>query len=180
MLLVRPASIDDASEVLDLLAAAAEWAAARGQPNWPARFPTRLITNAIERGELFVAEIDGLTVATLNVQWSDPRFWGATDADADAGYVHRLAVRRTHAGRGLGSRLLDWADEQVRARGRSWLRIDVVSGNDPLRRYYGAVGFVHRRDVEGEFVTSDGTRRPWKTSLYERACNQKPSIRRLS
>ena len=109
-----------------------------------------MITKAIDAGELFVAEIDSRTVATLQLQWSDPRFWGDIDADADAGYVHRLAVRRTDAGHGLGARLLDWADQQIRARDRSWLRIDVVSGNAPLRRYYESVRFLYRHDVEGE------------------------------
>jgi GNAT superfamily N-acetyltransferase len=137
---VRTASLDDVSAVLDLLAAAAEWSAARGQPNWPARFPTRLISEA---------------------------------ADADAGYVHRLAVVRAHAGRGLGSRLLDWADEQVWARDRTWLRIDVVTDYRRLRRYYESAGFLHRRDVAGEFVMRDGTRRPWTTSLYERSSIRK-------
>ena len=49
---------------------------ARGRPNWPPRFSTRLITSAVTAGELFVAEIDNALVATLTLQWSDPRFWG--------------------------------------------------------------------------------------------------------
>ncbi len=49
----------------------------------------------------------------MNLQWSDPFFWG--DNDTDAGYVHRLAVRRDHAGRGFGEALLAWADEPLRA-----------------------------------------------------------------
>jgi hypothetical protein len=74
------------------------------------------------------------------------------------------------ASAGLGYRLLDWADEQVRAVDRVALRLDVVSDNRPLRAYYEAAGFEHRRDVTGEFELRDGTRRGWRTSLYERAC----------
>jgi ribosomal protein S18 acetylase RimI-like enzyme len=88
----------------------------------------------------------------------------------DAGYVHRLAVCRAQSGRGLGHRLLDWADGATRASGRTRLRLDVVSDNEPLRRYYEEAGFAHQRDVEGEFVLADGTRRQWRTSLYERPC----------
>ena len=73
-----------------------------------------------------------------------------------------------NAGRGLGVRLLGWADEQVQARGRSQLRLDVVSDNAPLRRYYQAVGFVHVRDVSGEWTARDGRRHNWCTSLYRR------------
>jgi GNAT superfamily N-acetyltransferase len=84
--------------------------------------------------------------------------------------VHRLAVRRAHAGAGLGYRLLDWAGARVRERGRAALRLDVVTGNRRLREYYEAAGFAHRRDVTGEFTRRDGTRQPWQTSLYERVC----------
>jgi hypothetical protein len=63
--------------------------------------------------------------------------------------------------------------EQVRARDRAWLRIDVVTDNRQLRRYYESAGFLHRRDVAGEFVMRDGTRRPWTTSLYERSSIRK-------
>jgi GNAT superfamily N-acetyltransferase len=88
------------------------------------------------------------------------------------GYVHRLAVRRSCAGRGIGYRLLDWADMQVRANGGSRLRLDVVTDNGPLRRYYEAAGFVHRADVDGMHVPRGGTPTPWRTSLYERPCQR--------
>jgi GNAT superfamily N-acetyltransferase len=106
--------------VLDLLAQAAAWTAAAGFPNWPPRFTARWISSTVANGELFVAEIDGALNATLTLQWRDPRFWGDMPAVAlgDAGYVHRLAVRRSCAGRGIGYRLLDWADGQVRAKRR--------------------------------------------------------------
>jgi GNAT superfamily N-acetyltransferase len=154
--------------VLDLLAEASEWIRTRGYDNWPAHFPRSLIARNFDAGELYVVEREGVTIATLTLQWSDEFFWGVTDADG--GYVHRLAVRRKHAGAGLGYRLLDWADERVRANGRVALRLDVVSDNRPLRDYYEAAGFEHRRDVTGEFELRDGTRQNWRTSLYERAC----------
>lgn len=159
--------------MLALLAESAEWMRARGYENWPERFPRRLLSAGVNAGELHVVEHESVAIATVTLQWSDPRFWG--DTDADAGYVHRLAVRRAQAGQGLGYRLLDWADEQVRAAGRQSLRLDVVTRNRPLREYYEAAGFVHRRDVEGEFVMRDGTRRVWQSSLYERTCESRNS-----
>ena len=156
--------------MLDLLAEAAEWMRARRYENWPERFPRALIAGNAERSELYVVEQGAATVATLTLQWSDEFFWGAEGADGAAGYVHRLTVRRAHAGGGLGYRLLDWADEQIRAAGRASLRLDVVSANRPLRDYYEAAGFAYGRDVSGEFEARDGTRHSWRTSLYERAC----------
>ena len=156
--------------MLDLLGEAAEWTKSHGHENWPERFPRSLIAGAVDRREVYMVEESRADIATLTLQWNDPRFWGDAD-DADAGYVHRLAVRRARAGRGMGYRLLAWADEQVLLRGRAWLRLDVVTGNRPLRGYYEAAGFVHVRDVPGEFAMRDGTRRNWQASLYQRACD---------
>ncbi len=162
--------------MVELLAQAAQWTAARGFPNWPRRFaPDRIAVSAAKR-ELFVAEFDGVVVATLTLQWHDPRFWGDVGAER-AGYVHRLAVRRSCAGRGLGYQLLNWADEQVQAKGGTWLRLDVATDNGRLRRHYDAARFVHCRDVEGEDVSPDGTAKLWRTSLYERHCDPTRDVR---
>jgi hypothetical protein len=50
-----------------------------------------------------------------------------------------------------------------------------VSGNRPLRDYYEAAGFGHVRDLAGELTGDDGTRTPWRTSLYERVCAPRKS-----
>ena len=154
--------------MLDLLAEAAAWTAARGRPNWPARFSRRLVEANMRAGELFLVEPRGEAVAALTLQWDDPWFWGDEGHDGRAGYVHRLVVRRDHAGAGLGARLLAWAGEQVSRNARSEVRLDVVSDNAPLRRYYEAHGFRHERDVSGEWTGRDGSRHPWRTSLYRR------------
>jgi GNAT superfamily N-acetyltransferase len=158
--------------VLELLDEAAAWMAAIGQPNWPVPFPRRRVTANAEAGEVHLASVDGVVVGTVTLQWEDPRFWGEDGTDGRAGYVHRLAVRRAHAGSGLGARLLGWADEQVREAGRDRLRLDVVSDNGPLRRYYERSGFAYRRDMTGEGTAPDGTTQTWRTSLYERPIDE--------
>jgi len=140
-----------------------------GQPNWPVPFPRRRTERDAETGRLYVVTLGAEVVGTLAFQWDDPRFWGADGDDGRAGYVHRLVVRRAHAGTGLGARVLAWADDQARAAARPRLRLDVVSHNAPLRRYYERSGFAHVRDLTGASVLADGTREQWSTSLYERA-----------
>jgi ribosomal protein S18 acetylase RimI-like enzyme len=165
---VRLATPGDVALVLELLDEAARWSATIGQPNWPAPFPSKPVARDAGAGHLHVAALGAEVVGTLVLRWEDPKFWGPDGTDNRAGYVHRLAVRRAHAGAGLGARLMAWADEQVRAAGRTCVRLDVVSRNEPLRRYYEGHGFGYVRDVGGEWVHPDGTREPWCTSLYER------------
>lgn len=152
--------------MLDLLTEAAAWTAERGFANWPGHFPRALVTTGLQCGELFVAEIENEMVATLALSWSDAMFWG--EQPPVAGYLHRLAVRRNHAGRDLGAQLVEWAARRVVAEGRTRLRLDVAADNVPLRRYYERLGFAHCGDTEGERAERDGGRVRWSTSRYER------------
>jgi GNAT superfamily N-acetyltransferase len=154
--------------VLDLLGEAAAWTAAIGFANWPARFPRAVVTRGIAAGELYVGHDDGAIVATVALAWSDVMIWG--EREPDAGYVHRLAVRRDRAGAGLGAVIVDWAAERVRSQGRAWLRLDVTADNLPLCSYYERLGFVYQGDAEGEIELPDGAIRRWRDRRYQRDC----------
>jgi GNAT superfamily N-acetyltransferase len=144
---VRPARLDEESLVGDLLTAAAQWTVEQGFPNpWPVPYPLARIRPRIEQGEVYLAVVAGEPpVATVTLQWEDPPLWG--ERPPDAGYVHRLAVRRRHAGEGWGRRLIDWAEERVAERGRPLLRLDCVAANSGLVRYYSGLGFRRVGDV---------------------------------
>jgi len=141
----------DLDQVLDILSEASRWERAQGlEDPWPYPFPAERVLPGLERGEVYVVSVDGEDGgATINLSWEDPRFWGSTPPDA--GYVHRLAVRRKYAGRSVGRALLVWAEEQVRAKGRAYLRLDCLAANRRLGLYYLELGFEPRG-----FVTVDG------------------------
>jgi len=161
--------------VTELLSEAAAWTAAIGFPNWPVPFPRDLVAASVEHGDVFVAElyvgeVDQAIAAAVTLQWSDELFWGVQPDDA--GYVHRLVVRRDRAGTGLGAALIDWASQHVRAAGRTRLRLDASADNLPLCSFYERLGFTNRGEREGELVEPGGGIRRWKTRLYERDCNE--------
>jgi ribosomal protein S18 acetylase RimI-like enzyme len=156
---VRRAGPEDVDEIVDILSEAARWLSARGITQWPDPFPRDRVEALTQHGNFHLARLDSRTVATLALLWSDPTFWG--EQPDDAGYVHALAVRRAHAGGGLGGRLLEWAEEQVSAAGREYLRLDCRAENGGLRRYYERHGFEPRGEVAVDEFTS---------ALYERRC----------
>lgn len=102
-------------------------------------------------GEVFAARLGRELIGGLLVMWSDRWFWGDRD-DGSAGYTHGLLVDRRHKGRGLGRRLLAFAEEHIRDRGRCLARLDTRSTNASLRAYYREAGY---REV-GEQVFDDG------------------------
>jgi GNAT superfamily N-acetyltransferase len=142
---VRCAGLADVDEIVAVLSEAARWLLSRGIRQWPDPFPRERVERLVRRGDFYLVWLGGEPATTLALHWRDPTFWG--EQPDDAGYVHALAVRRAQAGRGLGARLLDWAEAEVVASGRDFLRLDCLAGNHALRRYYEGEGFEPRGEV---------------------------------
>ena len=145
--------------VAALLDEATLWVNDLGFSQWPLPFPRDQLAGAIDRGEVYVVESeDGEAVATVSMLPDDPAYWG--DQPPDAFYVHKLAVRRDQAGRGIGAAVVEWANAEAAEAGREFLRLDCLGDNPGIRDYYEALGFEHRSDV-----VLDGR----TISLYERS-----------
>ena len=96
-------------------------------------------------------------MGTVTLQWSDERFWG--ERPPDAGYVHKLAIRPVYKGKNLGLQILKWAEENARAAGKKFLRLDCMAEDRKIRNYYEQAGFLFRGDkIDPRF----------KASLYEK------------
>ena len=155
---VRRAQQEDAVTVAGLLDEATVWVNDLGFSQWPLPFPRDQLAAAIGRGEVYVVESeDGEGVATVSMLPDDPEYWG--DQPPDAFYVHKLAVRRDQAGRGIGAAIVEWANAEAAEAGREFLRLDCLADNPGIRDYYEDLGFEHRGDL-----VLDGR----KMSLYER------------
>jgi GNAT superfamily N-acetyltransferase len=154
-LTIRRAGPDDLDVITEIQAESVEWLASKGldqwqpgQPQAPQDRPWSHLQESIERGNCWVVEAKDEIVATITVDdYADPEFWDTEDAD-QAFYVHRMIVRRSHAGRNLGATLLAWADHLARAANRRYLRLDAWQTNEPLHRYYESQGFTHLRTLE--------------------------------
>ena len=142
---VRRCQAEDVFVVAALLDEATAWVGERGYEQWPLPFPREQIAAAIERGEVYVAQLDGDVVATVTLLWDDPTYWG--ERPADAAYVHKLAVRRACAGQRIGTAIVEWADATAATSGRRFLRLDCLRDNPGIRSYYERLGFEHRGDL---------------------------------
>jgi GNAT superfamily N-acetyltransferase len=131
--------------VATLLDEATVWVGERGYEQWPLPFPREEVAAAIDRGEVYVAELDGDVVATVTLLWHDPTYWG--ERPPDAAYVHKLAVSRACSGRRIGHAIVEWADRAAAAAGRDFLRLDCLRDNPGIRAYYERLGFEHRGDL---------------------------------
>ena len=103
------------------------------------------IAGDVAAGLFFLAERSGEAAGTVRFQLEDPVFW--PDArQAEAAYIHRLAVRRSQAGAGLSAVLMKWAAQRTLMLGRRALRLDCDASRPRLRQVYESFGFVHHSD----------------------------------
>jgi GNAT superfamily N-acetyltransferase len=155
---VRRALPTDAAVAAEILDEATAYVAKLGFEQWPVPFPQDELAHRIERGELYLVDVDGEPAATLTLLWDDPAFWG--ERPPDAVYLHKLAVRRSFAGRGLGAAIVEWVDEHAASAGRGYVRLDCQREDVGIRSYYERLGFEHRGDMD------DDSR--FAVALYER------------
>jgi GNAT superfamily N-acetyltransferase len=143
---VKRARHEDADTVAELLDEATVWVGELGFEQWPLPFPRDELAEAIDRGEVYVVEgEDDEPVATLVLLQDDPQYWG--DRPQDAFYLHKFAVRRDRAGRGIGAAVVEWANAEAAEAGREFLRLDCLCDNPRIRDYYEDLGFEHRGDL---------------------------------
>jgi GNAT superfamily N-acetyltransferase len=143
---IRLAGSADADLVVAILEEAARWLRDAGAPMWKAHElePAHLLA-AVEAGLFFLAEVSGEAAGTVKFELEDELFWPDMPR-TEACYVHRLAVRRGFAGKGVSSALLAFAVGRTRALGRPFLRLDCESNRPRLRAVYEAFGFTHHSD----------------------------------
>ena len=140
---VRQALPSDLPIVEDILQEASRWADAHsGVVMWETgELAPERIAAEIRDGLFFVAEADGEAAGVIRFQLDDELFWPDLAAPAESAFIHRLAVRRKFAGRGVSTVLLQWAVDRARCLGKRYLRLDCDDDRVRLRAVYERFGF---------------------------------------
>lgn len=150
---IRLADRSALAPYVEVLEEAGQWLWERDIPQWEPGSQRRmrpLFERWLQRGSLLIAERGSGIVGGCIVTATAAPIWD--DLPAPAAYLFKLAVARSHAGTGLGHRLLRHAEAWGRTEGYAILRLDCWAGNDVLRRYYGDAGFEERGVVpEGPY-----------------------------
>ena len=96
----------------------------------------------LEKGKFFLAEEAGKPVGCVYVEVRDER-----------GYFGLLSVDPARQKGGLGSRLVQAAEQYCRAAGCRFIDITMVNLRTPLFAYYGRLGYVENGTLPPRFVS---------------------------
>ncbi|MGW4142968.1 GNAT family N-acetyltransferase [Streptomyces mirabilis] len=150
---------EDLPKLLAFRQEAAGWLNKLGSDQWSRPYPADRLLATIESGTVFMVRDGEGTVATITLT-PDPEegLWTEQELSEPSLFINKLTVARTHAGRNLGGRLLDWAGDRALQASAKWLRLDAWTTNDALQRYYLHQGFEHVRTIREGVAVNGGPR----------------------
>jgi GrpB-like predicted nucleotidyltransferase (UPF0157 family)/GNAT superfamily N-acetyltransferase len=138
-LLVETAALADVDAVLSLIGELSNWLKSKGILQWSQSYPREKIVSDVNSNFVHVVRDGDQISATVTLSDHRDVYW--RDFPGEAVYLHRLAIHRSFSCKHLGSRMLAWSEERVKARGVPLLRLDCDSQNTKLRQYYLNHGF---------------------------------------
>lgn len=139
---IQEARPSDAPMIASVLQDAARWLADSGRALWsgPDIGHERVLQDAAA-GLFHVARDGEQVVGVMKFELEDAYFWPEVVPGTSA-FVHKLAVRRAWAKKGVSTELLSYARTRAQQLGRSHLRLDCVANRQGLRNLYEDFGFV--------------------------------------
>jgi protein-tyrosine phosphatase len=152
----------DVEATLALYETADAWMRSRGiDPGKPPISLRDIVAGRITDEVIWLAHDAGannteaLPLGAIVLLWEDLGIWSSMpDIRTDeALYVHGLVSSRRPEGRGVGLRLLRWAEQVTANAGRAYLRLSCMATNPVLRGYYQRAGFTYRGDFAGSDIT---------------------------
>ncbi len=141
-MLIRKALVEDVSAIMSLLQKRIDWMDEKGLYQWNKTdylkvYPYDYFISRVNQRVVYVAEEAGEIIGVMALLREDPRW----PIPAKALYVHHLA---THPKlRGLGEKMLSFAETETLQMGGDVLRLDCQTVNEALNKYYERLGYTY-------------------------------------
>jgi GNAT superfamily N-acetyltransferase len=147
---ILEARLCDAPMIASVLQKAAEWLAGNGRALWSAaEVAHERVLRDVSSGLFHVARQGEHVAGVMRFELEDAYFWPEVLPGTSA-FVHKLAVRRAWAKKGVSTELLSYARTRAHELGRTHLRLDCVADRHALRNLYEGFGFDLHSVVEIE------------------------------
>jgi GNAT superfamily N-acetyltransferase len=138
---VRPVTTETRHSFSSIVEDANVWQKARGSEGWSGTFDDQWMLPRIAGRELYLAYLENEPVTAFRLLWEDRSFWGDREV-GDSIYLHTFAVKRSHAGLGIGEVVIKWVADLGRERGRTKVRLDCFLSKAGLVSFYYSNGFA--------------------------------------
>lgn len=151
-MLIRKTTKEDIKEIMPIFDEARGTIAALGIDQWQNGYPSEEVILAdVEKNQSYLCELDGRACGTFAMlENGEPTYdiiydgsWLTGDESQDYIAIHRVAISVSSRGSGLSGKIIGYAADLAREKGRRSLRIDTHRGNVVMRRMLEKNGFFH-------------------------------------
>ena len=149
--MIRLAQKSDLDRVLQITRLCAREMESRKVFQWNQYYPDRQsFVNDIKSSELYVYCIKDMIIGCVSIcSLMDEVYskvsWKTNGENSV--YVHRLAVDPKHQQQGIGSKLMDFAENESKLNGIESIRLDTFSQNKVNQNFYEQRGYVKLEDI---------------------------------
>ena len=169
---IRKTNVGDAKALMELFDEARGTIAKLGIDQWQKGYPSQdVVDSDIETKQSYAVISEGELCGTFALMNdSEPLYdviyngeWKTGNDNRNYLAIHRVAVSVKMRGKGTSTFIINYAEQQARALGRTSLRIDTHEGNVVMRRMLEKNGF----SLCGKITLTDGASRV----AYEKVLN---------
>lgn len=152
---IEALSTADKKSVMSLYRSVTKDLQRQGIHQWDFFYPNGIIIGSdLRHHHLFGFKADGRVVGAVVLDnRQSPKYaqlpW--SDRQGKAACIHRLAVHPQDQGKGLGKRLLQFAEDLARQQGNTSIRLDVYTGNPGAVTMYRRAGYRHIGELRFPF-----------------------------
>ncbi|MCL2517129.1 MAG: GNAT family N-acetyltransferase [Oscillospiraceae bacterium] len=142
MITINQAMETDIPIIEDILLDVFNWLESTGKHMWVhERIKWDFLSTFLKIEEFYIAYIHNEPIGCMALIDFDPLIWQDINK-GESLFIHRLAVKRNHAGQGVSKVLIDYAKMQSIQRGINAVRLDCWQDREKLRAIYEREGFV--------------------------------------
>lgn len=150
--IIRKTTEADIPALMEIFSEARKTIAALGIDQWQNGYPNETVLREdMALSQSYLVESEGRVIATFAMpEGGEPTYDKIFDGEwrvpcGREGYIalHRVAISVASRGKGISTRIVEYAKECARSLGRASVRIDTHEGNAVMRRMLEKHGFTH-------------------------------------
>ena len=118
---------------------------------WNTSYPDYFkLSREVELGSLYIIKNQGVCIGTITVDEQQESVFNEVDWKNKTDkflVIHRIAVFPTWQKKGLGKKLMDFAEGFAKENNLKSIRLDVASSSEHLIKLYESIGYNYTGDV---------------------------------
>jgi len=131
--------MSDIEDILALYQAARDLQTKKKMVVWPI-FERSFIEKEIQEQRQWKLIIGNIIACNWAITFNDREIWGEKDKN-DSIFIHRIATNPVMRGNHYINRIVEWAKEYARQKGKKFIRLDTLGNNTKLIEHYTSAGF---------------------------------------